>query len=365
MLALAPWALGLSGLLIGFVAGYATRRARLCTFGAVEDVVAAGDWRRLKVFALALAVAAVCAQTLVAFGLLDPQLTTYAHARLPWLGVIVGALAFGLGMALVGTCAFGSLIRLGGGDLRALVTLGVFGLMALAWLRGALAPLRLDGFERIHLDVDALYAALAGPVDPPAGLGLLIAGLACAGLLGLIARDKRLWRAPRLLTGGLALGLCVGAGWLVTGVLADPFADTRVQSLTFVAPVARFINALAFSPGDWADFGVASVLGVALGAFAHALAAREFHWEAFDDSREMRRHLLGAALMGAGGVLAGGCTIGQGLSAGSLLSSTWPLAVAGMVIGARFGILLLVEGPLREVVASRMERLRQSRAFRR
>lgn len=353
--------IALIGLLVGCAAGYVTRRARLCTFGAFEDAVGSGDWRRLKIFGLALAVALLGTQALVAAGLLDPALTAYGQPRLPWLSIAIGGFAFGLGMALVGTCAFGSLIRLGGGDLRALVTLLVFGLVAVAWLRGVLSGVRIDWFEAVYVET----ASLRDWVDIPAP-GLFAAAGIAATLVWLVRREKRLRHARRMLTAALVLGLCIVAGWVATGVWVDPFeTDVRAQSLTFVSPVARAVFGAFFHARAWIDFGVMSVVGVAAGSFFAAWRNDEFHWEAFDDSREMRRHLLGAVLMGSGGVLAGGCTIGQGLTAGSLLSPGWPIAIGGMALGARLGIVLLVEGPLREVVTNRMQRLRESRAFRR
>ncbi|MFN3892709.1 MAG: YeeE/YedE family protein [Beijerinckiaceae bacterium] len=351
----------ISGLLVGCAAGFMTRRARLCTFGAFEDAVGSGDWRRLKIFGLALGVALVGAQGLIAAGLLDPAMTAYGQPRLPWLSIILGAFMFGLGMALVGTCAFGSLIRLGGGDLRALVTLLVFGLFAIAWLRGVLVDVRINWIESFQAEVGS----------PAESLGFPYAGLALAAGIALllalaVRREKRLRNAKRMLTAAFVLGLCIVAGWAATSLLADPFESTqRPQSLTFVSPVARALFGAFFNAGAWVDFGVMSVAGVALGSFIAALVNDEFHWEAFDDSREMRRHLLGAVLMGSGGVLAGGCTIGQGMTAGSLLSPSWPLAMGGMALGARLGIQLLIEGPLREVVTNRVQRLRESRAFRR
>ena len=349
------------GLLVGFAAGFATRRARLCTFGAFEDAVSSGDWRRLKIFGLALGVALLGTQALVAAGLLDPATTAYGQGRLAWLSITIGAFMFGLGMALVGTCAFGSLIRLGGGDLRALVTLLVFGLFAIAWLRGVLSGFRINWVESVQVEARSPVDML--PLPYP---GLLVAIVVTAALVWTVRREQRLRHAWRMLTAALVLGLCIVAGWAATALLADPFETTaRPQSLTFVSPVARTLFGAFLDAGAWVDFGVMSVIGVVAGAFAAALNNDEFHWEAFDDSREMRRHLLGAVLMGSGGVLAGGCTIGQGLTAGSLFAPSWPIAMAAMALGARIGIQLLIEGPLREVVTNSVQRLRNSRAFRR
>ncbi len=347
MTGLPAFAVGMTGLAVGAAAGFAVQRARLCSFGAVEDALVGGNWRRMKAYGLALAVAVLGTQALILFAGFDPATSTYIPGRFALAGALVGAVLFGLGMALVGTCAFGSLVRLGSGDLRALVTLMVFGAVAYAALRGALSGLRLDVVERLALpmpndapgSIPSIIAAGTG-WNSALPLSLLIAGI----LLVVAGRDQRLRQSPRLITAAAVLGLGVVAGWAVTAVLADPFAEAiRVQSLTFVAPVARALYGLAAGEGSLLDFGVMSVLGVVLGAGAAAIRAREFRWEAFDDQREMRRHLAGAALMGLGGVLAGGCTIGQGLTAGSLLAVSWPITVGGMVLGARIGIAILVE----------------------
>jgi hypothetical protein len=350
MSGLSPPLVAACGLGVGAACGFAMRRARLCSFGALESAMMGGDWRRMRVFGLALAVAMVCTQTLIGLGVFTPAETAYLPPRLAILSILAGAGMFGLGMSLVGTCAFGTLVRLGGGDLRSLVVTLVFGAFAYAALRGALSPLRL---------VAESFAA-ATPGGGPSGLFELAGGGAArAALTGGAAlaltvpvwRDKRLRTMPRLLAAGVTLGLGVAAGWLVTASADDFEIGRRVQSLTYVAPTARALYAGLANATAWADFGVGTVIGAPLGAFLAARLNDEARWEAFDDAYEMRRHLLGAALMGVGGVLAGGCTIGQGLSAGALGAFSWPLALIGMAAGARLGIALLVEGSLRELVA--------------
>lgn len=355
-----PWWAALAGLLVGGVAGFAVFRARLCTFSALEDAMVGRDWRRMKVFGLALGLAIGGTHLLILTGLLAPERTNYVPVALPWLGILVGGVLFGLGMALVGTCAFGMLVRLGAGDLRSLVVLLVFGAVAYATLRGPLADLRLSGFERIVLHL---------PDGVPSQLGLVLSVLsghdlriwlgagACLVLVSLALADRRLRRSPRLMTAGVVLGLAIVAGWLATTQLIDEFDRPGApQSLTFVSPVARALFGILFDQAGLAEFGAGSVFGVALGAFAAARLADEFRWEAFDDPREMKRHLLGAVLMGTGGILCGGCTIGQGLTAGSLLALSWPLAVAGMAVGARIGIAVLMEGSLTDFLRGALPR---------
>jgi hypothetical protein len=215
-------------------------------------------------------------------------------------------------------------------------------------LRGILSPVRTDLLD---------YAAVPLPNvvqgDLPAMVALLgvpqprfVATLAvAAGLVLWALSDSRLRVSRRLLAAGAVVGLSILAGWVATAVVPDPLeTEIRPQSLNFVAPVARFITSGMLGQVNTADFGVASVLGVIIGAALAAAGAGELRWEAFDDPREMRRHLLGATLMGFGGVVAGGCTIGQGITAASLLALSAPIALVGMIIGARIGIFVLVEG---------------------
>jgi hypothetical protein len=348
MESLPAWALGLSGLGVGAIAGFGTRRAQLCSFGAIEDALMGGDTRRLRVFGLALGLAILGTQALVVAGLLDPDHTAYVATGFPWLSILLGGLLFGVGMALVGTCSFGSLVRLGSGDLRSLIVVLVFGAAAYATLRGVFADFRISVLEEFALalpgigrsDFSSALSFLA-QVD----LRPLVAAVAGLILITLAFGHRRLWRAPRLLTAGVLLGSCVVAGWALTGLFADDFIEPqRPQSLTFVAPVGKTIYATILDTGSLADFGVGTVFGVVLGSWIAARIADEFRWEAFDDHHEMRRHLTGAVFMGIGGILAGGCTIGQGLTAGSMLAFSWPLAVGGMIVGARLGIAVLLEG---------------------
>ncbi len=345
---LPAWAIPLCGGAIGCAIGYAARRARLCIFGALEDAFMAANFRRLKVLAVALAIAILLTQIMIVSGALGPETIRYLPLRLPWLSISLGGVMFGFGMALVGTCAFGSLVRLGSGDLRSFVTILVYAVAALAGLRGGLASFRLGYIESqsiampggVQADLAALVSWLVGFDARPA------VAVASGALLLIWALSKSdIFRTPRLLASGLMLGIGVAAAWLVTGALADDMAlVVDPEGLTFVAPVADTLRAIAFPPSTIWTFGIASVVGVVSGALLASVLNDEFRWEAFDDQHEMKRHMLGGAIMGLGGVLAGGCTIGQGITAGSVLALSWPLAVGSMVIGARLGLYYLLRG---------------------
>jgi uncharacterized protein len=354
---MSPLAVALLGLALGAVIGFAVRRARLCTFGAIEDAMEAGDFRRLRAFGLALAVAILGTQGLILGGLIDPTATLSLPAAMPLLSIALGAVLFGLGMSLVGTCAFGCLVRLGGGDLRALVTLIIFSGAAFATLRGVLAPLRIDGLERVALPMP--NGLPSGAIELAEGMSGgpwrgVVAILAAGMLLLLVFREPRMRRSPRLLAAGIVLGLGVPLGFLLTGVIADAFDRGRLQSLTFVSPVARGVLALFLGTMEWRDAITLAAAGVA-----------DFRWDAFDDHHEMKRHMAGGLLMGVGGVLAGGCTIGQGLTAGSLMALSWPVAILGFFVGARLGVAILIEGSVRFAFSAWWSALRAATSRRR
>jgi len=57
-------------------------------------------------------------------------------------------------------------------------------------------------------------------------------------------------------------------------------------------------------------------------------------FQGFDGEGSMRRAMVGAVMMGFGGMLAGGCSIGAGVSGGSIFVATAWLALLCMWIGA-------------------------------
>ncbi len=335
------------GFICGCLAGFAAQYGRLCTVGAIEDALVAGDFRRARAWALAAAIAILLTQALVLTDVLDLSATHYVHPTLDLVGLVGGGLLFGLGAALVGTCAFGLLVRIGTGDLRALVSAIILGLSAFAATGGILSPIRSRFAEIATVDTLPFGGkTLTGIAGAQFGkpFAVLSALLVAGALLAFGLTNQRLHRKPRLLAASCLMGGAVACGWVVTGLLADPFDAQRPESLTFVAPLGRLVLQIMGEALSSTGFAVAMVFGVAAGSFAAAASREELRWEAFDDQREMRRHLLGAVLMGIGGVLARGCTIGQGLTGTSTLSIAAPIAVLAMVAGARLGLSHLIEG---------------------
>lgn len=339
-----PLALALIGGFGGALLGLAARLGRFCSMGAIEDAIYGGDTRRLRMWSLAIGVAVLGTYGAAAIGWLDISATIYMSLAWNPLASIAGGLVFGYGMALAGNCGFGALARAGGGDIRSFVILLTMGLAAYATLSGPLAAWRLALFPQTP----------AGEVLPGlpqlAEAGLNVPALAVALAIGaafvVVALGQRNFRtSPAMVIWSLVVGLAVLSGWIGTAWVAENgFAPTRVASHTFAAPVGETMLYLMTASGRSLSFGIGSVLGVMAGAFLGSLIKGHFRWEACEDPRELRRQILGAVLMGVGAVVAFGCTVGQGLSAFSVLALSAPVTVAAIFLGAAIGLRQLITG---------------------
>ncbi|NNF24294.1 MAG: YeeE/YedE family protein [Rhodobacteraceae bacterium] len=340
-----PASAALFGLAGGIVLGLAARLARFCSLGAIEDAFLGGSNKRIAMWAIAIGVALVGCFTLSATGQLDLAGTFYHTQPFSPILVVVGGLVFGYGMSLAGNCGFGALARMGGGDLRSFVIVLVLGICAYVTLTGPLAPLRVAVLEAtaVSLPEGGIAGMLAGIGIPPlltglvAGAAFLALGLAQSGLRH--DRTALIW--------SVLVGLAIVSGWAGTQhIAAHGFEAIGVASHTYSAPVGETILFVMTASGGGLSFGVGSVLGVVVGAVIGSLCKGQFRWESCEDPRELRRQIAGAAGMGVGAVLAVGCTIGQGISAFSVLAYSAPLAVVSILIGAAAGLNYLVTGRL-------------------
>ena len=329
--------IGASAFALGAVFGAISQLTGFCTMGALSDVVFMDDWRRLRAWMLALAVALAGTQGLYGAGWIDLGRSVYLGAPQSWGGAVLGGGMFGLGMTLAGGCGAKTLVRLGGGNLKSLVVVLVMGLFAMMALKGLLAPLRL-GLERLTA------VAAAGSPGPPALRAVLVA-LIGGGLAWWSLKDRAFRRSKPDLLSGLVIGALIPAGWAASGILGnDPFDPAPLTSFSFAAPIGGALSYLMTWTGATLSFGVAAVAGTIAGAFAAAALRHELRLEGFTGIPDLLRHLAGAALMGSGGVLALGCTIGQGLTGVSTLSPVSLLALPAIVAGGLLGLKRLEEG---------------------
>lgn len=347
-LAASPWFPSIAGLCAGTLMGFVARNAHFCTMSSLERHWYAGDSRGLRTWMLAAAVALAATQALQAAGLIDTTASFYVRSDFAWIGAIAGGLAFGMGMALVGTCGFGALVRLGGGSLRSLVVLIVLALAALSAQKGLLAQARVVLSDNHAIDLSAMGGqSLGGLVSWAVGTDVapIVAAAVAVMLFFWIFLDRRYRTEFRSITTGTVIGLVIAFGWWATSIAArESFDVVQIEAGSFVVPVAdTLLQAITFT-GVLPDYGVGLVIGVVIGAAACAVFRRDIRWEACDDARELSRHLAGGALMGVGGVVAMGCTIGQGVTAVSALAISAPVVLLSIFAGARMGLAYLIEG---------------------
>ena len=341
---------------LALVLGFVAARTNFCTMGAISDVVNMEHWGRVRMWLLAIAVAMAGTNLLYYFDLIDLTKSVYQRPVLPWLSMLLGGTLFGIGMTIAGGCANKNLLRLGGGSVRSLVVLVFLAISAYMTLKGLFGQWRSSYLDPVAIDLSglgmqgqSLADVLARLTGMPAKSALLaVTGVMVIALLIFVFKDKRFRASGEQIVGGAILGLLVTAGWYLSGHIG--FAENpdtlemtyfgtnsrTMESLSFVAPTAYSLELLML----WTDkslhvtFGIATIVGVVLGSLIHAVTSRQFHWEGFASLEDLRNHLMGGILMGFGGVLAMGCTIGQGLTGVSTLALGSFISVAGIVAGA-------------------------------
>jgi len=332
--------------------GALVQRTGFCTMGAVTDVVTMGDWTRMRQWGLAAGVAMIGFAVLAWAGLISPEKTLYGSNRWMWLSALVGGVIFGFGMVLASGCASKALVRVGGGNLKALVVVVVLGVAAFATLKGLTAVWRTQTVDRIATEFKmpaSLSAWTAQAMESDVAATGLVLGLAIGGALVAWALAGREFRSANNFLAGAGTGATVLAMWWVSGhlgyvpehpeTLQETFLatnSTRAEALSFVSPIAYTLDWLMFysDRNKLLTVGIVSVFGVIAGSAVVALAQRSFRWEGFGGPGDLGHHLVGAVLMGVGGVTAMGCSIGQGVSGVSALSATSFVAVAAMIAGA-------------------------------
>lgn len=332
--------------------GAIAQRTHFCTMGAVADVVNSGDWSRMRMWALAIGVAMLGFNAMVALGWVDAGKSIYATPRLTWLSAIIGGLMFGFGMVLASGCGSKTLVRIGGGNLKSVVVFVVLGVAAFATLKGITGVARVATVDRVAIELavgqDLPTLATRGLGLPKSQTALALGALLGGGLVAW-ALARREGRASDVLLGGAGIGAVIVAMWWVSGrlgfVAEDPntlqeaFVATnsqRMESLSFVAPIAYSIDWLLFysDKSKVLTIGIVSTAGVVIGAALWAMLSRSFRWEGFANVEDTANHLVGATLMGIGGVAALGCTVGQGLSGVSTLAIGSFVALASIIAGA-------------------------------
>lgn len=335
----------------GIVMGAIANKTNFCTMGAVSDWVNMGDTGRLRAWLLAMAIAMLGVAGLEASGLASIGTSTFPPYRTPnftWLRYVLGGVMFGVGMTLASGCGNKTLVRIGGGNLKSLVVLGIASACAYAMLWTDFYNAVFNSWisaTNINLAASGKASQALGDV---LGVGNAVMGIVLGLILvAFVFSGKEFRENSDNILGGSVIGLAVIVGWYVTGgtmgtawkEFAD-FADVKplrveTQSFTFISPMgdlARYV----MNPADLSliNFGIVALFGVLLGSLVYSLLTRNFRIEWFVDAKDFANHAVGAVLMGIGGVLSMGCTVGQAITGVSTLALASVLTFVAIVAGS-------------------------------
>lgn len=327
--------------LIGIVFGAVANKTNFCTMGAVSDWVNMGDRNRLRAWLLAIGLAMIVSQALQAGGLIELRQAIYLTTNFGWLGYLLGGFLFGIGMTLASGCGQRTLVRVGGGNLKSLIVLLFLGLTAYMTMRGLLALVRVNLIEvtnaRLSAADQGINTLLASTmkIESMTAVTWAVTAVLGGGAIVYAFASRPFRRSFNDILAGIVIGLIIPAGWYVTGVVGfDDFEPVRLESYTFVGPTAESLQYLMTYTGSTISFGVSAVFGVILGSFVYAVTTSRFRLEYFVNLSDMVRHIVGGMLMGFGGVLALGCTIGQGITGMSTLALGSLMALSSIVFGS-------------------------------
>ena len=333
----------LLGFLGALVFGVVANKTHFCIMGSISDWVNMGSRVRFRAWMLSIGIAILGSQTMVQLGWVDLDGTMYRSANFGLAGFLIGGLLFGIGMTLGAGCGQRTLVRVGGGNLKSLVVLIVMAITAYATLRGLLAPVRIDVFGPLSIDLEAqgitsqgietVLAHLVGASGQT--LAVIVALVLGLGAIIYALKDKDFRASADNILAGVTIGVLVVGAWYVTGVIGnDDFEPVPVEALTFIAPTGNTVNYLMTWTGAEINFGIAVVLGMIVGSFLYAISSGNFRVEAFANRADMRNHLIAGVLMGFGGVLSFGCTIGQGVSGMSTLALGSLVTLLSIMLGS-------------------------------
>ncbi|RZO14039.1 MAG: YeeE/YedE family protein [Candidatus Thioglobus sp.] len=333
----------LLGFLGALVFGVVANKTHFCIMGSISDWVNMGSRVRFRAWMLSIGIAILGSQAMVQLGWVDLDGTMYRSANFGLAGFLIGGLLFGIGMTLGAGCGQRTLVRVGGGNLKSLVVLIVMAITAYATLRGLLAPVRIDVFGPLSIDLEAqeitsqgietILAHLVGASGQT--MAVIVALVLGLGAIIYALKDKDFRASADNILAGVTIGVLVVGAWYVTGVIGnDDFEPVPVEALTFIAPTGNTVNYLMTWTGAEINFGIAVVLGMIVGSFLYAISSGNFRVEAFTNQADMRNHLIAGVLMGFGGVLSFGCTIGQGVSGMSTLALGSLVALLSIMLGS-------------------------------
>jgi len=366
-----------STFIIAIVLGVVVNKTNFCTMGAVSDLVNMGDAGRLRAWILAATVALIGVVILEVLGRVDlsSTLPPYRGSEFQWGRYILGGFLFGIGMTFASGCGNKTLIRIGGGNIKSVFVFAVIAVIAYymvdpfkelpsTWYQTYFSPWL--GQASISLNTPQDLGSIVGNWFGVSAMTMrIILGVVVAAIaLRYIFRDAEFRKSGDNIFAGVAIGLLVLLAWYFTSNVAVSTEDGSVsmtqfygewdmvmdseegkpkngstnlqpQSFTFISPIGQMFGYVGSSfESAFLTFGVVSVLGVILGSLIWTLITRSFRIEWFNSFKDFYMHMIGAVLMGFGGVLGLGCTVGQAISGVSTLALGSFLVFISIVFGS-------------------------------
>ena len=345
---------------IAVVMGAVVNKTHFCTMGAVSDWMNIGDTGRMRAWVFSMAVALLGVVGLEFTGTINLSGETFPpfrSANFVWPRHVLGGLLFGIGMVFASGCGNKTLVRVGSGNLKSLTVL-LIGMAAsylmlwsplyekafLPWLQPLTINLAQHGMPTQQ--AGDVMARLAGQT-PSRTVNTVVALLFAAGMLAFVFKSRDFRASFDNILGGAVVGLAIVAGWYLTagppGAAWKDYAEmatdipsrVQAQSYTFISPMGDSLRYL-LDPAKVSllNFGVMALAGVITGSFLYAVATKTFRIEWFASAGDFANHAIGGVLMGVGGVLAMGCTVGQAITGMSTLAIGAMLTFVAIVAGA-------------------------------
>lgn len=335
------------GLFIGLIFGAVVQRSGFCMSAVVSNLVIMRDYRQFHAFLAALIIAVTGTQLLGLSGVVDFAESAYLGSKMNGSGAIAGGLIFGFGTMLAGGCIGKTVVRVGEGNVSAVIVLLVMAVSAASAMYGPLEPYRVWFYQATVLDVSSEFVTIPGLFNFSVVNFISLFVATCFTVILITGKDNR---SPGLLFAGGLVGLLIVAGWWVSGYLSkDLFSLHRPASLTFAGPLANsgYMLVTGSLLSDGALFGVLLLCGTLLGSFVMARVTGRFRWVK-PDTDHLAHIVVGGVLMGVGAVVAGGCNIGNGLTGLSVLSVRSLIAVIAIFAGMRLGVFWLMRSEVLE-----------------
>ncbi len=323
-------AAALFGLITGMLFGIAAQRSNFCLRAATVEFARGGFGPRMSIWLLTFSTAMVWVQGAQMLGLMRAEDARMMAVPGTWSGAVIGGLIFGAGMVLARGCSGRLLVLAATGNLRSVVSGLVFAVVAQMTLGGWLVPVR-EALAGLWITPGGTNLDLLAALHLPKGTGLVL-GLALAAVAIYLSKKNELGTMKLFMASGV--GFAVAVGWVLTfGLSQVAFEPVQIESATFTGPSAHTLM-FFLVPDTVLEFDIGLVPGVFLGAFIAAAWAGELKAQGFEGAGNMQRAMIGAAAMGFGGMLAGGCAIGAGVTGTSIFVGTAWLALTCMWIGA-------------------------------